>query len=371
MRAWIRRRIQLIEEFTWPSLKELSVWLFCLFLAVSNALSQLIIFIVYFLPNCFERYKANQVSAQVWKQWLSLARPLLQAGLIKESQISRQVFNQHFHQFTLRNDFQYQYHSREEILQLPTVQLPRLEEECDRLKKKLGEKVDQHFIPPLVDIVGGYWMPPDKLDLCADDLEYYFLISGLIELKIVYVEADYLHHHLQIFYRGYPLLLTCPNAAVIGHCKKNRRGFTWRAFPGAHDRNCTCGPFIVLDPLRLTTTVSTEMRGAQQYQLEKNIYFLRSLKHKLFSANSFGFILEPSVDDLPNGKFKIFTQKQEQTRRKTLGLENNNPDSSVVIAFSSVRLRFQTKETKEDRRFPTIALNSFRAELQVVGVENV
>lgn len=57
--------------------------------------------------------------------------------------------------------------------------------EVPRLKEVEFKSLDPHLPSVLIGLTQEYSAPPKSLDLCEDDLEYYFLKSGLISLEVV------------------------------------------------------------------------------------------------------------------------------------------------------------------------------------------
>lgn len=273
-------------------------------------------------------YFAKRRAKFFWSRWSAIAQSLIKMELVKPSQVSPALQKKYLaaasEQITrlsnaeLARQYQNQDIFHIDGLPLPPT-LPRTKQDFEEKQDLVTKTLSDKLLQPLANIIDGYSILPAKLNLCVDDLEYYFLSSGLIEIKFSQQFAS--EHKLHIFYRGDPLLLTVPKEVVKGHCGRrdevvhhpHRR---WRA-------NCVCGSFFTIVPNNMPL-------GIERSQLEKNLQFIVSSSWMPADLTSSSLAIKR------NGPLKYVSIEIDDTLPWTEQLQRES--KFVTIEFTSVGL---------------------------------
>lgn len=212
------------------------------------------------LPDYYFAWRRANV---FWQRWLVIAQQLIEMGLVKPSQVSNTLRKKYLAAAServtrsfnekLAREYQNQDQFHIDGTQLPST-LPRTKQAFEEKQDLVTTTLNDQLLPPLTNIIDSYSTLPVKLNLCVDDLEYYFLHSELIELKFSQQFEN--EHKLNIFYRGDSLLLTVPTQFVKAHCAHPHR-----------QANCVCGSTFTLVP---------DIQDDERSQLQKNIDFISS-----------------------------------------------------------------------------------------------
>lgn len=321
--------------------------------AISNSMvwdlvirGMLVIFIVAILLAAYKmdtvihlyEYYSYSPSVETWKLWTSVAQPLSKMGLLKASELSSASKKKYL--AAARRIFWKLAKTPEDshllFQESKDLQLPRIKGEWEECKQFVTTTINNRLLPPLTNIINEYSKVPIKLDLCVDDLEYYFLSSGLIELK---PSATFLSNQLlRVLYCDDPLLLTVPSRIIRGSCRRPRAGLP-------HGQTCNCDlevgiyPYLldrppnhvvkITDATDVTTNISSGSSGESlvKIQLEKNIEFIQSLSTTLGGAN-----FRLGQQDSNEWGFPV---KVKSTLRWTKEFQQES--RLAVIAFTSIR----------------------------------
>lgn len=291
------------------------------------------------LVNLPGQFSATRQAKRNWARWITLAKPLIKMGLMKPSQIDSRLWIKYFLALLPRllspdgdTSFVFQHRLPVDGLKVQPM-LPRPKQEFEEKQQLVLTTMSSQLMPPIASIIDKLSEAPAKLDLCVDDLEYYFLQSGLIELKFSQQNSSY--QSLHIFYRGDPLLITCLTEFVRGSC---------RGTLGHNRRTCFCNPnFEIVYQLARAAKVCA--------QLQKNITFIQALSPWML-ANLISPEPTPRRQDYLTVAIESILPWTEQLQRES---------KSVTIEFSSVCFMVNDPTDDKVRRYPN---------LKFVGVEH-
>lgn len=285
-------------------------------------------------------YFDRRPTSETWTKWVRASQPLVKIGLLKASEVSPAAEVKYL--AAARNLFWKVTVAKPSVDSHLLFEEPKLflGQEWKNAKRVATAEMNDHLLPPLNRIIDEYSIVPAKLDLCVDDLEYYFLVSNLIELK---PSAAFLCNQLlRVTYCGDPLLLTVPSRIVRGFCRTPRAG-------DFHGRNCTCGLEVGICPRLLDpqTSSTTDAVGANsltevtkfpaRIQLEKNIDFIRSLSATLGGTN---FHLDRRVPNSAKWAFPVQVKSTLPWRKEfqqSQESKESNKSKLAVIAFATIR----------------------------------
>lgn len=258
--------------------------------SIDLGLSKMIEFIALFQFVCAGLFVIVNVSwlvvlmgcvIQLWREWMTIAKILIKAELMRSSQISWKVFTCHFLAVQLGNFVGVDGEWFDEIVkwQIRFLKwlmidaqseestesmrsLPRIAGEWEQADNLVYKTLNAHFPLALTKITEEYKVLSQKVDLLTTDLEDYFNSSCAIELRLFY-DAENYRYHLRILNRGDRLLLTCPTSIVRRDCYH----------PNLHNDICSC---------KYSTKIfCDDDQCKRQPLLLKNLIFFRWLWEKI------------------------------------------------------------------------------------------